>query len=402
MIGTWTGLLVARGRFWDPPVDRLSRPVERTDSPDVAIVVPARDEAPILASTLPTLFAQRYAGAVRIVLADDNSTDSTGARAHWLATEAGASARFAVASVPPRPAGWAGKVWALAAGVDAVRRGGTTPAYWLFTDADIAHEPDVLAALVATARTDRRDVVSLMVQLRCASSWEQLLIPAFVFFFAKLYPFAWAADDRRATAAAAGGCVLITDEMLRRIGGLERIAGALIDDCALAQAVKSSGGRLRLELSTRSRSVRPYDTLESIWQMVARSAYTQLQRSPVLLAGTVAGMFVLYALPPLAAFGGIARRRPLLGASGLTAWALMSIAYQPILRRYRQPPLAAALLPFAAALYTLMTVDSAVRHWRGQGGAWKGRLATTADSRPTSSQRPGTEERLRSKPLGRS
>ena len=328
----------------------------------------------MLPSTLPTLFAQRYPGRIRIMLADDDSSDGTAARANWLATEAGATKIFSVTSVPPRPAGWAGKVWAMACGVTAVRRTGPFSGYWLFTDADIAHAPTVVAALVATARADRRDLVSLMVQLRCRSPWERLLIPAFVFFFAKLFPFAWVADDRRRTAAAAGGCILISDEMLRRIGGVESIASALIDDCSLAAAVKAAGGRLRLELSTRATSLRPYETLDSIWSMVARSAYTQLRCSPVLLTATVAAMLALYGLPPAAVAAGAIRRDGTLALSGALTLSLMTIAFRPVLRRYGRPSVAALLLPFAAALYTLMTLDSAWRQWRGQGGAWKGRL----------------------------
>ncbi len=339
--------------------------------------MPARNEAAILPATLPSLFAQRYPGTLRVMLADDNSDDGTAARAHWIATESGAASMFAVTSVAPRPAGWAGKPWAMAAGVAAVRKSGPAPDYWLFTDADIAHDPEIVAALVATARAERRDLVSLMVALNCTSPWERLLIPAFVFFFAKLFPFAWVADDTRMTAAAAGGCVLITDDMLQHIGGIECIAGALIDDCSLAAAVKAAGGRLYLEMSSRSRSLRRYDTLESIWQMVARSAYTQLRESPFLLAGTVLGMLLLYALPPGAVAVAIARRDRTLGVSGAVTWLLMSLAYLPVLRRYGQPTRAALTLPFAAGLYTLMTIDSARRHWQGRGGAWKGRVYET-------------------------
>jgi hopene-associated glycosyltransferase HpnB len=378
MVCSWTGLLVARGRFWDPPADRLRDPDESSGAPEVHIVVPARNEAPIIGETLPTLFAQRYAGRLGITLADDNSDDGTAARAHWLATNYGSTKHFSVASVPPRPAGWAGKVWALASGVAAARAAGAQPEYWLFTDADISHDPAGVASLVATARGDRRDLVSLMVQLRCTSGWERLLIPAFVFFFAKLYPFAWVADDERNTAAAAGGCVLVSDRLLRAIGGLERIAGALIDDCALAAAVKSEGGRLRLELSSKARSVRAYDSLDVLWQMIARSAYTQLRLSPALLAGTMAGMIVLYALPPVTAIAGALRRDTLLGLSGALAWSIMSALYLPVLRRYRQPAGAAVLLPFAALVYSLITLDSARLHALGQGGAWKGRVQNAA------------------------
>jgi hopene-associated glycosyltransferase HpnB len=389
MVGGWTGLLVARGRFWDPPADRLRDPDETGGTPDVHIVVPARNEAAMLAQTLPTLFAQRYAGRLAITLADDHSDDGTAARADWLATECGSTKIFSAVAVPPRPRGWAGKVWALAAGVDAARSAGAQPEYWLFTDADIAHEATSVASLVATARADRRDLLSLMVQLRCESAWERVMIPAFVFFFAKLYPFAWVADDRRRTAAAAGGCVLVSDRMLRAIGGLDVIAGALIDDCALAAAVKSKRGRLRLELSSKARSVRAYDSLDVIWQMIARSAYTQLRLSPALLAGTIAGMTVLYALPPVTAITGAIRRDKLLGLSGALAWSIMSALYLPVLRRYRQPAGAAVLLPFAAAVYSLITLDSARRHSIGRGGAWKGRLPDAAGPKsPKAEARP--------------
>jgi hopene-associated glycosyltransferase HpnB len=379
MIGAWTGLLVARGRFWDPPVDRL-RHIDGDDHephPAVAVVVPARNEVAMLPLTLPSLLGQRYRGRLDVILADDHSDDGTADRALELAAATNTLARFAIASVPARPHGWVGKTWAMSAGVRAARASGAQPEYWLFTDADIAHDPDIVAALVATARGDRRDLVSLMVALHCRGRWERFLIPAFVFFFAKLFPFAWVADDRRATAAAAGGCILISDRMLRAIGGIERIAGALIDDCSLAHAVKSTGGRLRLELSTRSRSVRPYDSLESIWQMVARSAYTQLKESPALLAGTVAGLTFLYVLPPVATVVGAVRRERALTAGGAIAWAIMSAMYLPVLRRYGQPAFAAPLLPLAATFYTLMTIDSARQHWQGRGGAWKGRVHDT-------------------------
>ena len=379
MVGGWTGLLVARGRFWDPPVDRLRDPDESADAPAVHIVVPARNEALLIDKTLPTLFGQHYGGPLAITLADDNSTDGTAARAHWLATNYGSTEIFSVTAVPPRPANWAGKVWALASGVAAARTSGAHPEYWLFTDADISHDPTSVASLVATARGDRRDLVSLMVQLRCESTWERLMIPAFVFFFAKLYPFAWVADDAHTTAAAAGGCLLVSDRMLRAVGGLERIADALIDDCALAAAVKAEGGRLRLELSSKARSIRAYDSLGVIWQMIARSAYTQLRYSPALLAGTVAGMILLYALPPLTTLAGAVRRDKLLGVSGALAWSIMSALYLPVLRRYRQPAAAAVLLPFAALIYSLITVDSARQHAVGQGGAWKGRVANVPD-----------------------
>jgi hopene-associated glycosyltransferase HpnB len=372
-VGVWVGLLVARGRFWDPPCDGLRPPSSDDETPDVQVVVPARDEAAMLPLSLPTLFAQDYPGRLRITLADDHSTDGTGALATALATMDGAQKRLHVIAVPDRPAGWAGKVWAMASAVKAVREHDETPAYWLFTDADIAHPPDAVSRLVATALADRRDLVSLMVQLRCESPWERFLIPAFVFFFAKLYPFAWVADDARATAGAAGGTMLVANGALERIGGLEAIAGALIDDCSLAAAIKGKGGRLRLELSTRSHSVRPYDSVEEIWTMVARSAYTQLGYSPLLLAGTIAGMLVMYAAPPALTIAGLLRRDAVTAIGGATAWGLMSFAYSRVLKHYGIGAENAPLLPLAGVAYTAMTLDSARRYYLGKGGAWKGR-----------------------------
>ncbi len=274
------------------------------------------------------------------------------------------------------PEGWTGKVWALAEGVAAARASGARPAFWWFSDADVEHDPRTLARLVATAQHDRRALVSHMVALHCASDAERLLIPAFVFFFRMLYPFAWVNDGTRATAAAAGGCVLISDEALVRIGGVERIKGELIDDCALASAVKGDGGTLWLGLATRSRSVRPYASAGAIWSMVARTAYTQLHYSPLLLAGTVAGMLLLYAAPVAATFAGLRRARADLAVPGLAAWFTMAALYAPTLRLYGVPRKNAVLLPAAAALYTAMTVDSARRHARGAGGVWKGRTFT--------------------------
>jgi hopene-associated glycosyltransferase HpnB len=378
-------LLVARGRFWDASADGLRRPgADEVDGaggtlPDVRAVVPARDEADVIARTLRALVAQDYRGRFAVTVVDDGSGDGTAdvvraVIAESCASERGlADERVRVVAARPRPVGWTGKVWALGEGVAAVRASGARPAYWWFSDADVEHAPDTLARLVATAHGERRELVSLMVALHCRSRWERLLIPAFVFFFRLLYPFAWVNDDRRATAGAAGGCVLLADDALVRIGGVERVAGELIDDCALAAAVKGSGGGLWLGLATSSRSVRPYSSLDAIWAMVARSAYTQLGHSPPLLAGTVAGMILLYVVPPVAAVGGVLARRGDVALPGAVGWGLMALAYAPMLRLYGVPRAQALALPLAAGLYTAMTVDSALRHARGSGGMWKGR-----------------------------
>ncbi|HEY4441966.1 MAG TPA: glycosyltransferase, partial [Candidatus Elarobacter sp.] len=296
-VGVWGGLLLARGRFWDSTADGLRVPRPGGPTPDVHAVVPARNEGDVLGRTLGSVLAQDYRGRLAVTVVDDRSEDGTGDVAHDAIERYEAGDRADIVEARPRPDGWTGKVWAMAEGVAAARARGAAPVYWWFTDADVEHDADTLSRLVATAQDENRALVSQMVALHCASPTEQLLIPAFVFFFRMLYPFAWVNDDRRATAAAAGGCVLLAEDALDRIGGIERIAGELIDDCALAAAVKESGGGLWLGLARRSRSVRPYASLETIWSMVSRTAYTQLRYSPLLLAGTIAGMLLLYVVP---------------------------------------------------------------------------------------------------------
>jgi hopene-associated glycosyltransferase HpnB len=370
---TWIGLVLARGKFWDARADCLAGPAEGPGLPDVHAVVPARNEGDVIGRTVASVIAQRYPGRFSVTVVDDRSDDNTAAEIKSAVERAGAASRVSIHRARPRPDGWSGKVWAMAEGIEAARSAGAQPAYWWFTDADVEHADDTLARLVATARTEQRDLVSLMVELHCAQPWEQLLIPAFVFFFRMLYPFAWVNDTARATAGAAGGCVLLDDALLVRIGGVARISGELIDDCSLATAVAREGGTLWLGLTSRSRSIRPYIGLEPIWSMVSRTAYTQLRYSPLLLAGTVAGMLILYVAPVAAVALGVARRRPSLTLAGLVAWGVMSAAYAPTVRLYRQPLWRALTLPLAGLLYTAMTVDSARRHARGKGGTWKGR-----------------------------
>ena len=369
----WIGLGVARGKFWDASADRLAEPLPGAPLPEVHAVVPARNEADVLGRTLASLIAQQYPGRFTATLVDDRSDDGTGDVASETIASAHAQNRIQVHVAAERPDGWTGKLWALESGIAAARAGGHRPAYWWLTDADVEHDPETLARLVVTAQRHRRALVSQMVALHCARGWEPLLIPAFVYFFRMLYPFAWVNDDGRATAGAAGGCMLIADEALERIGGIAAIKGELIDDCALAAAVKRSGGGLWLGLATRSRSVRPYRDLETIWMMVARTAYTQLRYSPALLAGTVAAMLVLYVAPPAALLGGTFARRADVAVPGALAWGLMTVTYLPTVRRYAQPWWLALTLPLAGTLYTAMTVDSARRHARRTGGTWKGR-----------------------------
>lgn len=381
----WAYLVAGRGRFWltDQRLPLAPGDVEGLAWPAVSVIVPARNEAEVLPRTLPTLLRQDYPGPFHLFLVDDASEDATADMARWVARDVGASQRLTVVAGEPLPSGWTGKLWALEQGVRA-SAGGAAP-FLLLTDADIAHPPGGLRALVLKAEAEDLDLVSLMAHLRAETLWERLLIPAFVYFFAKLYPFRWVSDPRRATAAAAGGCVLLRRAALERAGGLEPISSAIIDDCALARLIKErgrpGGGRLWLGLSREVRSLRAYGGLAGIWGMVARSAFAQLNYSPLLLLGTVVGMLLVYLVPPLAALAGLialglglpTAPSGWLAAAGLAAWAAMAGSYLPMLRWYGLSPLLAPLLPLTAALYTLMTADSALRSWRGRGGAWKGR-----------------------------
>jgi hopene-associated glycosyltransferase HpnB len=363
----WVVLTTARGLFWTTRL-RLPRAPAPRAWPDVVAVVPARDEAELLPATLPTLLDQRYPGRLRVVLADDGSTDGTGQLARRLA--AGFPVPLDVVAVPPRPPGWAGKVWAQAA---ALEHAGEAP-WLLLTDADIIHPPDGVAALVAAALDDGRDLVSLMARLRIATGWERLVVPAFVYFFALLYPFRWVASGR--VAAAAGGCVLLRRSALEQAGGPAALRGAVIDDVALARAVHAGGGRLWLGLADDVRSVRTYPRLADLWQMVSRSAYTQLRCSPLLLAGTVAGLLLLFVAPPVTCLAGLAAGYVLPAGAGGLAWLLLTASYLPQVRYAGQPAGLALTLPAAAVLYLLMTLDSARRHHLGGGPSWKGRPAT--------------------------
>ncbi|AJC59904.1 hopene-associated glycosyltransferase HpnB [Streptomyces sp. 769] len=366
----WLWLLLGQGFFWRTDV-RLPARRDPDRWPSVAVVVPARDEAAVLPASLPTLLAQKYPGRAEVFLIDDGSTDGTGALARELAAGAGGLPLTVASPGEPEP-GWTGKLWAVRHGI-ALARERTAPEYLLLTDADIAHEPDSLRELVAAARSAGLDLVSQMARLRVATPWERLIVPAFVYFFGQLYPFRWVNRRGARTAAAAGGCVLLRREAAERAGVPEAIRHAVIDDVSLARAVQGSGGTVWLGLADRVTSVRPYPRLAELWRMVSRSAYAQLRHRPLLLLGTVLGLALVYLAPPAALLAGVAAGDPVVAAPGGAAWAVMCGTYLPMLRYYRQPPWAAPLLPFTALLYLLMTVDSAVRHYRGRGAAWKGR-----------------------------
>jgi hopene-associated glycosyltransferase HpnB len=366
----WIWLIAFHGGFWRAD-QRLGRPRAPASWPTVVAVVPARNEAAHVGEAIASLLAQDYPGDWRVILVDDASEDGTADAARSVA---GASGRLTVIGGRPLEAGWTGKMWAVSQGLAAIERMASDAAYVLLTDADIAHDPGNLRRLVARAESEALDLVSLMVRLRCSTFWERLLIPAFVFFFQKLYPFPWANDPRSRTAAAAGGCMLVRHSALRRIGGVTAIRDAVIDDCALARAVKRDG-RIWIGLADASgpRSLRGYDRLGGIWRMIARSAYVQLRHSPLLLAGAVAGMALLYLVPPAAVLAGaFAGDVPATGL-GVAGWAAMWACYRPTLNDYGRPLAAGLALPLAAAFYLAMTVDSARRSRAGQGAAWKGR-----------------------------
>jgi hopene-associated glycosyltransferase HpnB len=358
-LAIWLYLALAHGRFWRTSIRLPAGPVPAR-WPSVAAIVPARNEAEVLPSTLPTLLGQRYPGRWRVIVVDDDSTDGTAARANAAGAE--------VVSTTGPPPGWTGKVAAMAAGV--VQAGDVD--YLLFTDADIAYPPNALTTLVRAASAHDLDLTSQMVRLRARGGWERLIIPAFVYFFAQLYPFGRVNKPGR-TAAAAGGCMLVGRAALSDAGGLAQIRGAVIDDVALGRLLKRRG-RIWLGLSEDIASVRAYPRLGDLWQMVARSAYTQLRYSPVLLAGTIVGLLLTYAVPPAAIVAGAVSGDPLLVALGASSWLVMAATYVPMLRYYRQGIAWAVTLPATALLYAAMTVDSARRHLLGRGARWKDRV----------------------------
>jgi hopene-associated glycosyltransferase HpnB len=369
----WLFLLLFWGQFWrvDQQLE-TDKDIDNNTLPTVCVLIPARNEADVIPFSLRSLLLQDYPGNFTIFLVDDQSSDGTAHIAQGVAYALDKTPQLQIVTSTSLPPGWTGKLWAMEQGLQIAST--LTPDYFLLTDADIEHDPSNLRRLVAKAEAQKLDLVSIMVRLRCQSFWEQLLIPAFVFFFQKLYPFSWVNNPKKATAAAAGGCILIHSEALNRIGGLQIIRQALIDDCSLAKAVKSTHGKIWLGLSTLTYSLRPYDSLKTIWDMVARSAYTQLNYSPFLLIGSLLGMTLVYLLPPIAIIFGLVLGNWIITLISFIGYLLMTFAYFPIIRFYKCSPVFAFSLPIIAFLYTSMTIDSALQHWQGRGGAWKGRV----------------------------
>ncbi len=372
-LGVWLYLLAGRGFFWlarerDDP-DPL-RPPESW--PSVMAVVPARDEADVISRSITSLIEQDYPGEFRVILVDDNSSDGTAA----IAQESGertTPGRLEVLPGQPLAHGWTGKLWAVSQGIAHAMATTPQPRYLLLTDADIAHAPDNLRQLVIRAEAGGLVLASLMAKLHCRTWAERLLIPAFVYFFQMLYPFARVNDPNNKLAAAAGGCMLVRSDALAEAGGIAAIRHAIIDDCALGRVMKAKGP-IWLGLTRRASSIRPYRSIGDIGTMIARSAYAQLGYSPFALAATIACMALIYLGPPIFALlgGGMAR------VAGVVAWMLMALSFQPMLRFYRRSPLWGAALSLIAVVYGWFTLLSAVQFWRGRGGMWKGRAQALA------------------------
>ncbi|CAD5982584.1 Glycosyl transferase, family 2 [Planktothrix tepida] len=399
----WIVLLMFRGQFWQADQRLLEVQKPLLNYPSVAIIVPARNEAELIKISLRSLLKQNYPGSFSIILVDDQSHDGTANIAEKTAQILNKTDQLKIIPSQPLPGGWTGKLWAMEQGVKYTQQLINPPDYILFTDADIEHSPNNLKQLVEKAETEQLQLVSLMVLLRCQSFWEKLLIPPFVFFFQKLYPFRWVNHPQSQLAAAAGGCILICREALTRIGGLQILKQALIDDCSLAQAVKliplthldeENFSPLNQEFSIKSfifpftskayypiwlgltettQSLRPYPSLSSIWDMVARTAFSQLNFSIILLGLTLIGMILIYLMFPVGLIGGILHENGLIILVATLTGLLMEIAYYPTLKLYRLSPVWGLTLPFIGFLYALMTLDSALKYWRGKGGSWKGR-----------------------------
>lgn len=368
----WAYLVFFRNRFWlcDQFLG-LSPPI--SPWPSVAIVIPARNEAETIEEVARCHAHTAYRGKVLLVIVDDNSEDGTA----LLAANGARSGTidYQIVQAPPLEKGWTGKLWALKAGLSHVEKELPEIDYILLTDADIVHEPETLNFLAQKAENEDRDLVSVMAQLDCSGFWGRLLIPPFIFFFQKLYPFPAVNTPQKKVGAAAGGCVLVRRKALDAIGGIERIRDALIDDCTLAQAIKDDGphGNIWLGLSDKVVSLRDNSSFSSLWTMVTRTAFAQLEHSILFLVVSVFGMIATYLVAPVTVFAGLFFGELGLAAMALALWLTMAVTYLPTLRLYGLSPIWTMTLPLAASLYLAMTIGSAIKHWTGQGGAWKGR-----------------------------
>ncbi len=362
----WLYCILFRGGYWRARVEGDEPTSQPRAWPHIVAVIPARNEEDSIADCLMSLLVQDYPGRLSIILVDDNSEDATASTAESLPQRTGSKVPLTILRGEPLPEGWTGKLWAVQQGIAAATR--ESPDHLLLTDADIVYEPGALRTLAARSESGRYVLTSLMAKLRCESLAERAFIPAFVYFFQMLYPFAWVNDPRNRMAAAAGGCMLLRADALARAGGIAVIRGALIDDCSLANVMKAQGP-IWLGLTHRVRSIRVSGTMSDIHTMISRSAYAQLRYSPILLALTLIGMGLTYWAPPLIGLFGEGATRGL----ALAAWALMAVSFWPILRFYGLSPLWAPALPVIATGYMAFTFSSAFQHLLGRGGRWKGR-----------------------------
>jgi hopene-associated glycosyltransferase HpnB len=386
-LAIWLYLTLARGIFWrlSPFHDDQAKHPSLLHWPPVIAIIPARNEAETIGQTIAALVQQDYPGEFFVIVVDDHSEDKTSQIAQRSAKQGGAESRISICTASSLPPGWTGKLWALNEGLHDFsllakhpREGAAAPegsfrasafTYFWFTDADVVHAPDTLRRLVCCAEQNKLDLASLMVLLRTETLPERALIPAFLFFFLKLYPPSWTANPKSRTAGAAGGCILVRREALDRIGGLAAIRSEVIDDCALARAVKRSGGKIWMGLTRTSRSLRAYATFAEIRYMIARTAFTQLGYSKLLLLGTLVGMFLTY-LVPIAFLVAHNHATRLLA---LASWLTMTLLFLPTVGFYRLSPLWAPLLPLSAVFYAHATWLSALRFWLNRGAQWKGR-----------------------------
>ena len=366
-VAVWTYLICGRGGYWRSNIRDAAQPVGDADRwPAVAVIIPARNESEFIGASVRSLLQQKYPGPLKVFVVDDDSSDDTGAIAARTATIAVERDVTVIASKGP-DRGWTGKLWALKEGISAAQT--LRPDYLLLTDADIVHTPDTIAWLVAHSLAGRYVLVSLMAKLRCSSMAERSHVPAFIYFFQMLFPFLWVNHPNSGVAAAAGGCILVRTDALARAGGIAGIRNALIDDCSLAAKLKAVGP-IWLGLTERVRSIRPYETLSDVRQMISRSAYAQLRYSPLLLAVTTVGLLLTFIAPPMLAIFANGLPRYL----GLAAWLAMALSFVPTLRFYRRSPLWGLALPGVASLYLYYTLNSAYQYLRRRGGQWKGRV----------------------------
>jgi hopene-associated glycosyltransferase HpnB len=373
-LAIWIYLLTAHGGFWRVSgVQAAVQPMGTIDG-TIAVVIPARDEADVIGSTVESLLSQTCAQSIHIFVVDDHSSDGTAEVARQAARNCGCSEVLDVIAGSTLPPGWTGKLWATEQGIQRAMQ--LHPKFLLLTDADIRHSPGSLATLIAIAEAGNYDLTSFMVKLHCQTLAERFLIPPFVFFFFLLYPPAWIRDPRRRVAGAAGGCMLIRPQALEQAGGVVAIRNQIIDDCALARAVKQAGGRVWLGVTQDASSTRVYGTVGEIERMIARTAYNQLQHSIWQLLGALLGLTITYLLPLALLLSGDRT----LASAGAASWLLMSAAFLPMVRFYGLNPAWALTLPFSACFYMLATLHSAFKFWSGRGGEWKGRTQDIAAS----------------------